>query len=96
MSGLFSSPRPAPAPAPAPTPAPAPAPSVPAPVAAPAPATATAAAASTGSLPEDPVAAAITVMQRRERGLSGTVQTSWRGLLTPDSALPKRKQLLGE
>lgn len=85
MSGLFSSPRPAAASVATSS------------VSTPVATTSTANSADTTSDPaEDPVATAIAVMQRRERGLGGTVLTSWRGLLTPSDQLPRRRQLLGE
>ena len=59
------------------------------------PGTATA-AGSAGSLPEDTAAARIALLQRRQRGRTGTVATAWTGIMTPRAALPQRKQLLGE
>ncbi|MBY0396673.1 MAG: hypothetical protein K2X91_09435 [Thermoleophilia bacterium] len=44
----------------------------------------------------DPEKAAETAIQRRTRSRIGTVVTSWRGVLNPDTAVPGRKRLLGE
>src|SRR3954469_18952551 len=47
----------------------------------------------------DPTVAAEQALARRDRSVSGTVLTSWRGVLQPTatgSAVPARKRLLGE
>ena len=47
----------------------------------------------------DPTVAAEQALARRDRSVSGTVLTSWRGVLQPTatgSAAPVRKRLLGE
>jgi hypothetical protein len=47
----------------------------------------------------DPTVAAEQALARRDRSISGTVLTSWRGVLQPTasgSASPARKRLLGE
>lgn len=94
-------PQPVPAPAPAPAPEPPPSATPPAPEPAPAPppqpaAAPTADPSADGALPEDPVAARVALLQRRQRGRSGTIATAWTGIMTPRAALPQRKQLLGE
>ena len=38
----------------------------------------------------------ITNLLRRNRGLSGTIQTGFRGLLSANELIPQRKTLLGE
>ncbi len=40
--------------------------------------------------------AAEDTVRRRTRGRTGTVRTSWRGVLDPNALLPARKSLLGE
>jgi hypothetical protein len=47
----------------------------------------------------DPTVAAEQALARRDRSVSGTVLTSWRGVLQPTAtgtAAPVRKRLLGE
>jgi hypothetical protein len=47
----------------------------------------------------DPIVAAEQALAKRDRSVSGTVLTSWRGVLQPTatgSASPARKRLLGE
>jgi hypothetical protein len=47
----------------------------------------------------DPTVAAEQALAKRDRSVSGTVLTSWRGVLQPTasgSAAPARKRLLGE
>jgi hypothetical protein len=47
----------------------------------------------------DPMVAAEQALAKRDRSISGTVLTSWRGVLQPTasgSAAPARKRLLGE
>ncbi|MBI1208469.1 MAG: hypothetical protein GC191_14440 [Azospirillum sp.] len=58
----------------------------------------TAVAAGDGQTAEQ---AAAEALARRSRGVSGTVLTSWRGVVEPgafelNAALPQRKRLLGE
>ncbi|UKJ71853.1 hypothetical protein [Azospirillum brasilense] len=45
---------------------------------------------------KDPAKAAEALIQRRNRGRAGTVQTSWRGALDVGALVPLRKRLLGE
>ncbi len=45
---------------------------------------------------KDPAKAAEALIQRRNRGRVGTVQTSWRGALDVGALVPLRKRLLGE
>lgn len=45
---------------------------------------------------EDPAAQRLAQIQRRRRGLAGTVLTGWRGVLAPRADRPGRKNLLGE
>ena len=45
---------------------------------------------------KDPAKAAEALVQRRNRGRAGTVQTSWRGALDAGALVPLRKRLLGE
>ncbi|NUB18597.1 hypothetical protein GBZ26_05090, partial [Azospirillum formosense] len=45
---------------------------------------------------KDPAKAAEALVQRRNRGRAGTVQTSWRGALDVGALVPLRKRLLGE
>ncbi|WP_175429659.1 hypothetical protein [Azospirillum argentinense] len=45
---------------------------------------------------KDPAKAAEALIQRRNRGRAGTVQTSWRGALDVGALVPMRKRLLGE
>ena len=92
-----------PPPAPQPTaepapPMPAPAPVRPSPVIDTTPKAADATAPAVKS-ETDPTVAAEQALARRERSVSGTVLTSWRGVLQPaasGSAAPVRKRLLGE
>ena len=49
-----------------------------------------------GDLPEDAGDARIAMTRRRRRGRSGTIATSWRGVLTERSGDLRRKTLLGE
>jgi hypothetical protein len=47
----------------------------------------------------DPIVAAEQALAKRDRSISGTVLTSWRGVLQPTatgSSAPARKRLLGE
>jgi hypothetical protein len=47
----------------------------------------------------DPIVAAEQALAKRDRSVSGTVLTSWRGVLQPTatgSSAPARKRLLGE
>jgi hypothetical protein len=98
MAKLFSMPKvsqPAPAPARAPDPPPAPAPEPrsepglePGPDPEPGPAPA--------GGPEPDADPALLRPVSRERGRIGTVATSWRGVLSANGGLPRRKSLLGE
>ncbi|PWC56031.1 hypothetical protein [Azospirillum sp. TSO22-1] len=75
-----------------------PPPPAPAPVVEPPAATPTPTPTPTPAEP-DPAAvekAAEAAIQRRPRSRSGTVATSWRGVLNPDAVVPGRKRLLGE
>jgi hypothetical protein len=49
-----------------------------------------------GDLPEDPEDVRVALIQRRRRGRTGLVATSWRGVLTPRPDMVQRKRLLGE
>lgn len=96
MAGLFSAPKPPPI---APLP-PLPAPPRPEPIDDPAlePETpATSEAPDTANeLTEDQNKARIAILKRRQRGRSGTVATSWRGVLSERVNGLRRKTLLGE
>ena len=98
-------PAPEPAPVVAPKPAAEPAPVTPAPApVTPAPVIDTTPKVADTTTPAvksetDPTVAAEQALARRERSVSGTVLTSWRGVLQPTatgSAAPARKRLLGE
>lgn len=45
---------------------------------------------------DDPGAARVANLLRRNRGVIGTIATGYRGLLSPNEAVPQRKSLLGE
>src|SRR5687768_14499209 len=51
--------------------------------------------AATSTVPDSVKALELT-LARRERGRTGTVLTSWRGVLEPGALAPVRKNLLGE
>lgn len=87
MGGLFRAPKP-PAPPQAPTPAPQPVPVA-------APTNAPTAAGSAGG-EEEERARRLATLEARRRGLSGTLATSWRGVLADSLPPVGRKSLLGE
>lgn len=94
MAKIFQHPSPRyeetpPPPTPAPTSAPAPAP-------APPPVVAVSRVPTPTPSEPSPEQAAEPAYTRRDRGLVGTVATSWRGVLLPGAAAPPRKRLLGE
>ena len=51
---------------------------------------------STNTLPITTDAARVENLLRRNRGITGTILTGFRGLLSPNDLTPRRKTLLGE
>jgi outer membrane biosynthesis protein TonB len=103
MAGLFSPPKapapPPPPPPPAPPPPPPPPPEPPPPPPPPKPKPEPKPQAdpeAPGDLPEDAEQARVAMTKRRKRGRSGTVATSWRGVLAERTEGLRRKTLLGE
>ena len=55
-----------------------------------------AAVQTTNSATAKAAAKATAIENKRRRGRGGTIATSFRGVLLPQDALPRRKRLLGE